>query len=67
MDALGGYKAVAASLGKSPKTIHTQMQVGVFPPAWFDALCELAKNSDVPEPSRDLFSFLSLPEKEEAA
>ncbi len=61
IEALGGYRAVAARLNKRPTTVHTHMQDGVMPAAWYDALCHLARERDVPEPKRELFSFLQVP------
>ena len=61
--ALGGYRSVAVRLDKKPTTVHSHMQSGVFPAAWYDALCELAREASVEEPPRALFSFLDLGEE----
>jgi len=42
------------------------MQAGVFPAAWYDAFCELARGASIDEPPRSLFSFINLA-KEDAA
>lgn len=63
ISALGGYQKVAKSLRKKPQTVHTAMQSGVFPAAWYDAFCELARKASVEEPPRTLFSFLDLDEE----
>lgn len=60
--ALGGYQIVAKALKKKPQTVHTAMQSGKFPAAWYDALCELARNMSIKEPLRELFSFVELAE-----
>lgn len=60
IQALGGYRSVGVRLGKSPTTVHTHMQEGVLPAAWYDALCQIARESDVAEPPRSLFSFLQV-------
>jgi hypothetical protein len=60
---LGGYQAVADSLNKKPQTVHTAMQSGVFPAAWYDALCKIAIESHQKEPPRALFSFLQVGEQ----
>lgn len=60
ISALGGYQAVAKSLKKKPQTVHTAMQSGIFPAAWYDAFCELAKAALVDEPPRSLFSFIDI-------
>ena len=57
---IGGYDAVALSLSKAPQTVHSAMQSGVLPAAWYDALCTLAKAGGVEAPPRSLFSFLQL-------
>ena len=66
IDALGGYRAVAAELTKKHTTVHSHMQAGVFPAAWYDAFCELARGASIDEPPRSLFSFINLA-KEDAA
>lgn len=65
VEALGGYRSVASRLGKKPTTVHTQMQSGAFPAAWYDAMCKLSNEACLPEPNRSLFSFVVL--KGEAA
>lgn len=57
---LGGYRSVALRLGKKPTTVHTHMQVGVLPAAWYDALCVLACELGQDAPERGLFSFVPL-------
>jgi hypothetical protein len=57
---LGGYRSVAARIGKSGTTVHTHMQVGTLPPAWYVALCDVALERGVALPARSLFSFLEL-------
>ena len=65
---LGGYRAVALRLNKRPTTVHTHMQEGIMPSAWYDALCQMAREQEVAEPPRSLFSFLKVvPTKIEAA
>ncbi|MEL6648020.1 MAG: hypothetical protein AAFQ05_09980 [Pseudomonadota bacterium] len=61
--ALGGYQKVAKSLKKKPQTVHTAMQSGVFPAAWYAAFCELADKASLDQPPRSLFSFLDLDEE----
>lgn len=63
IDALGGYRAVASGLKKKHTTVHSHMQAGVLPAAWYDALCRLARDHDKEEPPRSLFSFLQLGEQ----
>jgi hypothetical protein len=60
--ALGGYRAVAAELTKKHTTVHSHMQAGVLPAAWYDALCKLARDGGKEEPQRALFSFLQVVE-----
>ncbi|MEP1327145.1 hypothetical protein [Pseudophaeobacter sp.] len=60
IQALGGYRAVAMRLNKKPTTVHTHMQEGVMPAAWYDALCKMAREQQVAEPPRALFSFLKV-------
>lgn len=60
--ALGGYRSVASHLGKGATTVHTHMQAGKLPAAWYDALCRLAGQKGVAMPSRSLFTFLALGE-----
>ena len=57
---LGGYRSVALRLGKKPTTVHTHMQAGVLPAAWYDALCGLACELGQDTPERVLFSFVPL-------
>lgn len=65
---LDGYKAVSMRLGKRPTTVHTHMQAGVLPAAWYDALCALSVEAGHKPPSRSMFSFVSLvPEDLEGA
>jgi hypothetical protein len=65
---LDGYKAVAVRLGKRPTTVHTHMQAGVLPAAWYCALCDLSVEIGQTPPPRSLFSFVSLlPSSEEVA
>ncbi|TDK51153.1 hypothetical protein [Antarcticimicrobium luteum] len=61
IQALGGYRAVALRLNKKPTTVHTHMQDGVMPAAWYDAICQMAREQQVAEPPRALFSFLKVP------
>ncbi len=63
VDALGGYRAVAVALKKKHTTVHSHMQDGAFPAAWYDALCKLAKEHGGEEPPRSMFSFLKLGER----
>ena len=56
--ALGGYRTVASRLAKKPTTVHSHMQAGTLPAAWYDALCQIAREDGLEEPARDLFSFL---------
>ena len=57
---IGGYQAVALAIGKKPTTVHTAMQAGVFPAAWFLALCDLAERAEVSAPDMTLFSFIGV-------
>ena len=59
--ALGGYRSVAIRLNKKPTTVHSHMQAGSLPAAWYDALCQMAREAQKAEPDRRLFSFLQLP------
>jgi hypothetical protein len=52
--ALGGYRTVAARLGKPPTD-------GRFPSHLYGAFCDLADEVGVPRPPLDLFRFLPLP------
>jgi hypothetical protein len=63
IDALGGYRVVAAELTKKHTTVHSHMQAGVLPAAWYDALCKLACHGGKEEPQRGLFSFLQVGEE----
>ncbi|WP_226550830.1 hypothetical protein [Celeribacter naphthalenivorans] len=66
---LGGYRSVALRLGKKPTTVHTHMQAGALPAAWYDALCDLARELGKAEPKRAFFSFVplvALPEEKAA-
>ena len=65
--ALGGYRSVATRLGKKPTTVHSHMQSGVMPAAWYDAFCRMADIDGIAQPRRDLFSFLKVREHEEDA
>jgi hypothetical protein len=60
VDALGGYRFVALELKKKHTTVHSHIQAGVLPAAWYDALCQLARDAKKAEPQRSLFSFLQL-------
>jgi hypothetical protein len=60
--ALGGYQAVARFLHKKPSTVHTAMQSGVLPAAWYDALCQMSFDASLEEPPRSMFSFLQIEE-----
>jgi len=61
--ALGGYRSVAVRLDKKPTTVHSHIQAGVLPAAWYDALCQMADKHGKDEPQRSLFSFLQLEEQ----
>lgn len=63
---LGGYRSVATRLKKRPTTVHSHMQAGVLPAAWYPALCSVASEFKVAEPQRELFSFIELPERDDA-
>jgi len=63
IDALGGYRAVAQGLKKKHTTVHSHMQAGTLPAAWYDALCQMAATQGKDEPPRTLFSFLQLEER----
>lgn len=65
--AFGGYRKVAERLGKRPTTVHSHMQSGVMPAAWYDAFCRMADIDGIAQPRRDLFSFLKVREHEEDA
>ncbi len=67
IDQLGGYRAVAARLGKSPTTLHGYMQCGKIPARFFDAMTRLADECGIAQPDRSLFSFDSLVGRDEAA
>lgn len=60
--ALGGYRAVARALRKTHTTVHSHMQAGVLPAAWYDALCQMAFDASLEEPPRSMFSFLQIEE-----
>lgn len=60
--ALGGYRAVALALSKTHTTVHSHMQAGVLPAAWYDALCQMARDASLEEPPRSMFSFLQIEE-----
>jgi hypothetical protein len=60
--ALGGYRAVALALGKTHTTVHSHMQAGVLPAAWYAALCRMARDASLEEPPRSMFSFLQIEE-----
>ena len=60
IQALGGYRTVAKRLKKKPTTVHTHMQEGVMPAAWYDAICHMAREQKIEEPPRSLFSFLRM-------
>jgi hypothetical protein len=47
VEALGGYRAVAAGLGVSPQVISTYKARG-FPPKWHMALTLLAREKGIP-------------------
>ncbi|WP_421054013.1 hypothetical protein [Leisingera sp. D0M16] len=66
IEALGGYRAVAKRLGKRHTTVHTHMQAGALPAAWYDALCLMAHEKGIAEPPRSLFSFLTVERRAEA-
>jgi len=59
--ALGGYRLVAVRLDKKLPTVHSHIQADALPPAWYDALCKMARDAKLEEPERGLFSFLQLP------
>lgn len=61
---LGGYRKVAERLGKRPTTVHTHMQSGVLPAAWYDAFCRMADIDGIEQPRRELFSFLKVREED---
>lgn len=63
IDTLGGYRAVATELKKKHTTVHSHMQAGVLPAAWYDALCQMAREAQKAEPDRCLFSFLKIRER----
>ena len=63
--ALGGYRSVARRIDKRPTTVHSHMQSGSLPSAWYPALCMLAREQKIQEPDRCLFSFLKIPERHE--
>lgn len=52
---------MAGMITKKPTTIHSAMQAGVFPAAWYDGFCALARAEAISEPNRELFNFLKLP------
>lgn len=60
---LGGYRKVAARLGKPESTVHgwTAAEDGKLPSRLYRVLAELADEAGVPRPSLDLFRFLPLP------
>ena len=62
---LGGYRSVALRLGKKPTTVHTHMQAGKLPAAWYDAFTALAAERGVKKPEASFFSFVPLQEKKE--
>ncbi len=60
---LGGYRKVAARLGKPPTTVHhwSCAEDGKFPSHLYRAFCELADEIGVARPGLELFRFVSLP------
>lgn len=60
---LGGYRTVADRIGKKPTSVHSQMQSGVLPAAWYDIICHLAREDGLPEPPRSMFGFLRSPDE----
>lgn len=63
IDALGGYRAVAARLRMSATTLHGYTVGGSLPAKWYGALLALASERGLEPPPRGLFSFEDLPPK----
>lgn len=60
IDALGGYRPVAARLGQNPKTLHTHVSSGKLPSRLYRAICALAVEKAIVQPDMSLFSFAAL-------
>jgi hypothetical protein len=63
VDALGGYRKVAARLEIGSNTLHGYITAGSIPAKWYSAFIALAAELGVEPPSRSLFSFEQLPVK----
>lgn len=60
VDALGGYRAVAARLGKRATTIHGYISDRKLPAKFFDAFDRLCVEAGFDSPPRELFGFVEL-------
>lgn len=63
VDALGGYRTVAARLGKGATTIHGYVSDERLPAKFFDAFDSLCAEAGFDSPPRDLFAFDKLKSK----
>lgn len=66
IDALGGYRKVAARGGWKPTTVHTHMVKGVLPAKMFQIFCDLCREDGIGPPPKHLFSFDTLPGSDNA-
>jgi hypothetical protein len=57
IDALGGYRKVAARGGWKPTTVHTHMVKGTLPAKMFRVFCEMCEEDGFPAPPAGLFNF----------
>lgn len=60
VDALGGYKKVAARLGRGATTIHGYISGEKLPAKFFDAFDRLCAEAGLDRPPRELFDFAEL-------
>ena len=60
IDALGGYREVAARFGIASTTMHSHLTSGHLPPKLYKACCELSAEKGLPPPHSSLFSFSDL-------
>lgn len=61
IDQIGGYRVVAERIGVSSKTMNAHANSKRLPSRWYVALCDLAKERELPTPKQNLFSFVPLP------
>lgn len=60
VDALGGYRTVAARLGKGATTLHGYISDEKFPAKFYHAFDCLCKEAGFDSPPIDLFAFEKL-------